>query len=120
MPLFGDAPPKKAPDEMRERARAILADVYERRDPKPAGNYLGMLAATRALLVAGHAEDALTAAMMDDGPITIHALEMRLARAKERAEPRTNGKGAANKAVLNRFLDLTSQPPQLSLAQGES
>lgn len=97
--MFASEVPRKD-DALKRTAHAVTVAVFEQRDPRPAAPFPGVMKVARMLLVAGHTPAAVIAAMVEDGAMTVAAVEFRLGRARERAagagpSPRQQRKAAA-------------------------
>lgn len=89
--LFGDAVPEPSEGELvKAAARSVTQDVFDRRRPKPTTKFVAVQKIVRTFLEAGHDPAELTAAMLEDGALTIAAIEHRIARARERAGTATH------------------------------
>lgn len=104
--LFGGAVPEPSEAErIKAVAQAVTVDVFSMRHPRPAQKFVAVLGVARALLTAGHAPEAVTAAMVEDGALTIAAVEHRLGKARERERasgpsPRQRRKAEATAAFV--------------------
>ena len=78
----GDPAVDAAGDDVSVRARGICAAVWEQRSPKPATPYIGAVKITERLLAAGHADDAVLAAMLAAPTLSTGAIELQLSRGR--------------------------------------
>lgn len=71
---------KKEPDPIVERAREISSKVWERKNPRPATPFVGIVKIAEALLRAGHDPQAIGRAMIAVPTISTRWVEAEIAR----------------------------------------
>lgn len=91
--LFGAPIGVPVADPIKDQAHRVAVAVFEQRFPRPATPFPGVMGVARSLIAAGHDPGAVVDAMVEDGALTIAAVEFRLGRAREANGQAENRRG---------------------------